>query len=233
MFFFRKKSRNFSLTDLLGFDFKKIDFDTLFPFESYSTTSLAVSTDPMDTPKVLLLNDNQGSKNLIFDSLLRGKQAELQHAIEGLNSLVRVDAAWAKDSAGDDFIHVNAASPMSDVLDAVFQSHVRQRRPVLVNLERSALLSEKPSRLSALVVRDALFHINFLSLTGHHGQLAKRTAFRLLHAGRVAYLGFKMDEFRVLARDKYADLDEEVVKLLADQSKRRMKALTTLDFMGE
>ena len=232
MFFFRKKSRNFSLTDLLGFDFKKVDFNALFPFESYATTSLAVSTNPMDTPKVLLLNDHQGAEDLVFNSLLRGRQAELQRAIEGLGSPVLVEAAWAKDSAGDDFIHVNATVPMSDVLDAVFQSHVRQRRPVLVNLERSPLLSEKPSRLSALVVRDALFHINFLSLTGHHGQLAKRTAFRLLHAGRVAFLGFEMDDFSMLGRDKYADLDEDVVAFLADQNKRRMKASASMDFTG-
>ena len=230
MFFFTKKSHSFSLTDLLGFDFKKIDFESIFPFESYATTSLAVATCQEQPGKLMLLNDWQGSRDPIFAQLLSNKRSELHAAIHQQNSSVQIEGAWAKDAAtSDDFIHVNSNMPMSDVFDDVFQSHVRQRRPILVNMERSTLLNDKPSRLSALLVRDAFFHVNFLSLSGHYGETAKRVAFRLLHAGRVAYLGFEMDDFVVIAKGKKTELSESVFALLADQSKKRIKASMCVD----
>lgn len=230
MFFFTKKSRSVSLTDLLGFDFKKIDFESIFPFESYATTSLAMATCREQPGKLMLLNDWQGSRDPAFAKLLSDKQSELQAAIHQQNTTIQVAAGWAMDAAlNDDFTHVNSGMPMSDVLDSVFQSHVRQRRPILVNMERSTLLNDKPSRLSALLVRDAFFHVNFLSLSGHYGETAKRVAFRLLHAGRVAYLGFEMDDFTFLSKGKKVELSESVVTLLADQNKKRMKASMFID----
>src|SRR5690606_5347384 len=196
MFFFTKKSRSVSLTDLLGFDFKKIDFESIFPFENYATTSLAMATCREQSGKLMLLNDWQGSRDPIFAQLLSHKQRELQTAIHQQNSSVQIEGAWAKDDAtSDDFIRVNSNMPMSDVFDDVFQSHVGPRRPILVNMERSTLSNDNPARLSALLVRDAFFHVNFLALSGHYGASAKRVAFRLLHVGRVVFLAFEIDDF--------------------------------------
>src|SRR5690606_5594394 len=131
MFFFTKKSRSVSLTDLLGFDSKKIYFESIFPFENYATTSLAVATCQKHPGKLMLLNDWQGAKDPVFAELLSGKRSELQAAIHQHNPSVQIEGAWAKDATtSDDFIHVNSNMPMSDVFDDVFQSHVRQRRPI-------------------------------------------------------------------------------------------------------
>jgi|GEM_PF-5320353 len=226
MFSFRKKSRFFPFNDLLGFDYKRIDFESIFPTETYATLSVAVATCKQEVSTLFLLNDPQGEHDSAFNHLLSVKQAELQEVLQDQSPGMKVQAAWAKDAArADDFIPLHSTSLMSDVLDAVFQSHVQQRRPVLMNFERSALFSDKPSRLSALLARDTSFHINFLSLTGHHGQRAKRTAYQLLHTGRIAYVGFEIGDFGILARDKYAQPEEQVIALLARQGKQQMKVL--------
>src|SRR5690606_42150286 len=128
MFFFTKKSRSFSLTDLLGFDFKKIDFESIFPFESYATTSLAMATCREQSGKLMLLNDWQGSRDPIFAKLLSHKQRELQAAIHQQNPSVQIEGAWAKDAAtSDHFIYVNSNMPMSEIGRASCRERVEVR----------------------------------------------------------------------------------------------------------
>src|SRR5690606_37130742 len=127
MCFFRK-NRPFSLSSLLGFDWTKVDFVSIFPFNSFATASLAVATSQSPASKLVLLNDPQGTIDPAFTHLLEVKLAELQRAIHELGDAAMVEEAWTRDPAsGDDFIHLPANVAMSDVLDLVFQSNVRQR----------------------------------------------------------------------------------------------------------
>lgn len=221
MFFFKKiKSRSLSFHAILGFEYEKVNFSSVFPEESYDTTSLAVSLPPNKESRLVLLDNSAGPADPVFNTLLDFKKAELQRLLQQQRGSIRLDSAWGKpavSAAGDAFIYLSSQTGMADILDLVFQSQVKQQRSILVNFELDASLNRKPARLSALINRGVYFQVSFLSLLGLNGQLAKRTAYHLLLTKRVAFLGMQIGDFEKIGKAKEQSLSDTVVRLLDQQ----------------
>ncbi|MGI0107050.1 tyrosine-protein phosphatase [Salinimicrobium sp. WS361] len=99
--------------------------------------------------------------------------------------------------------------------EILFKLQTQQYKPILAHPERYAFLHSKSlNKYSDLKDRGCLFQLNALSLVGHYGKNMQDTAFRLLEAEMVDFLGTDTHQLRHLEKLSVTKLSKKQLELV-------------------
>src|SRR5690606_11469453 len=109
-----------------------------------------------------------------------------------------------------------AAVPV-DLYDYVFEIQSKNLVPVINFPEKDPHFNSKSQRLLRLKDRGCAFHVDLLSLSGHHGQEAKTVANSLFLNNQVQFVSFELTSLAQIKKNNGIRIPRKIANLLDEQ----------------
>lgn len=234
MFNILNQKVDYPLQYLLGFNFSDLPLKSIYQISNEpsltliselftnGSSKLAVSEqykhyDPLNDETSIADKAKALEDIFLRHDISKAIQYTYVHSLnEELSRLIELDLISKLDNQYlffDNQIEISS----NEVRDYIFDFQMHNLRPILVFPEKNDLYNSKTDRLNRLFDRGVLFQIDWLSLTGLHGNAAQKSAAHLLENEAVKFIGFERINLFKLFKDGGCKVSKKVAALLDNQ----------------